>query len=152
MTSTWILTAGPEPTSVTKVYVVCYDDGYLSEIKVAFTDIDLAQTHADERAIRQGIGAIVLELDLLTELPKVERYWVYTTSIRVPSGIIERRDVFSNWEWSYDEPLGLEPDETRTSVSGGRRGVKLISTLGYDQRQTLNDHNSQVTLHGGFTL
>lgn len=136
---------------MSKVYVVCYDDGYLSEIRVSFTDIDLAEQHAEERAAKNGIGAIVLELDLLDEAPTVEPYWVYVTSMRLPSGIIERRDVHKNWEWSYDQPLGLGPLETRTSISGGGK-IKLISTLGYDPRQTLNDHNSQVKLHGGFEL
>lgn len=126
------------------LFLIAYDDGYLSELKVAFTDEILADEHAVETR------GVVVPITVYDHTPAMTVRFTYTTTLDA-NGIVKRRDFHKTPEYEYENPIEVLPGATKSSVVS-TRGYKTISTYGYDQSRTARDHEDIIKENKGIDL
>lgn len=132
------------------LYLVVPDDAYHADIKVAFTDEIDAEEHVAHLA-QSGLGANWVPIQVLDELPDSRPWWLFVTTIR-PNGMIQRRDIHQNVEWSYENSVADgDPVHLINPASSDPRW-HIVKTIGYDFARSRDEHEEQVTKLGGFTI
>lgn len=130
------------------IYLVVPEFGYHADIRVAFEDEDLADTHVDE-LIDLGINAIKVPVTFQHAPPASKPWYSYTSNIRA-NGMVERTDVYRGVEWDYEEPMCPLP--VSTTIQGTSKSGYLVHTIGYDNDGAAMEHNDKVRELGGFVL
>lgn len=127
------------------LFLVAYEDGYLSDIQAAFTDEALAQVHAEDT------GGTVVPIRVFSRAPTRTVRYTYVTQLERTSGIVKRRDFHETPEWEYENPIELDGKETRTIGPGGLRGSTIV-TYGYDKNTASAAHEQAIKDNKGIDL
>lgn len=135
----------------TTLHLLVPDDAYHADIKVAFTDLYTAEEH-QARLAETGVGATVVPIQMLDELPESRPWWLFVTTIR-PNGIIQRRDIHQNVEWSYENTVADNQDPIHIiNPSSSDPRAHIVKTIGYNFGRAKAEHDEQVEKLGGFSI